>query len=78
MTLDAGLRAGAEDSVLPQRAVRATPLVRRIAQELGVDLATVAGTGPGGRVTEEDVRRAAGDRRRRRRVGASRCAECGG
>ncbi len=43
----------------PQGApVRATPLVRRIAAELGVDLATVAGTGPQGRVTEEDVRRA--------------------
>jgi pyruvate dehydrogenase E2 component (dihydrolipoamide acetyltransferase) len=40
--------------------VRATPLVRRIAAELGVDLATVAGTGPQGRVTEDDVRGAAG------------------
>jgi pyruvate dehydrogenase E2 component (dihydrolipoamide acetyltransferase) len=39
--------------------VRATPLVRRIAAELEVDLAAVAGTGPQGRVTEEDVRRAA-------------------
>jgi pyruvate dehydrogenase E2 component (dihydrolipoamide acetyltransferase) len=36
--------------------VPATPLVRRIAGELGVDIATVAGTGPGGRITEEDVR----------------------
>jgi pyruvate/2-oxoglutarate dehydrogenase complex dihydrolipoamide acyltransferase (E2) component len=36
--------------------VRATPLVRRIAQELGVDLESVIGTGPGGQVTEEDVR----------------------
>jgi pyruvate dehydrogenase E2 component (dihydrolipoamide acetyltransferase) len=36
--------------------VRATPLVRRLAQELGVDLATVAGTGPQGRITEADVR----------------------
>jgi pyruvate dehydrogenase E2 component (dihydrolipoamide acetyltransferase) len=35
---------------------RATPLVRKIAQELGVDLATVTGTGPQGRITEEDVR----------------------
>ncbi len=43
-------------------ALRATPLVRRIAQELGVDLTTVAATGPQGRVTEEDVRGAAGDR----------------
>jgi pyruvate/2-oxoglutarate dehydrogenase complex dihydrolipoamide acyltransferase (E2) component len=39
--------------------VRATPLVRRVAQELGVDLAAVAGTGPQGRITEEDVRGAA-------------------
>src|SRR5947208_7578536 len=36
--------------------VRATPLVRRLAQELGVDLASVAGTGPQGRITEQDVR----------------------
>ena len=39
--------------------VQATPVVRRIAQELGVDLAAVAGTGPGGRITEDDVRAAA-------------------
>ncbi|HET8527649.1 MAG TPA: dihydrolipoamide acetyltransferase family protein [Gaiellaceae bacterium] len=36
--------------------VRATPLVRRLAEELGVDLAGVTGTGPQGRVTEADVR----------------------
>jgi len=39
--------------------VRATPLVRRLGAELGVDLAAVAGTGPQGRVTEDDVRAAA-------------------
>ena len=39
--------------------VRATPLVKRLAKELGVDLTTVQGTGAQGRVTEEDVRRAA-------------------
>ena len=46
----------------PARAgrVRATPLVRRLAQELGVDLQTLVGTGPQGRVTEADVRRASG------------------
>jgi pyruvate/2-oxoglutarate dehydrogenase complex dihydrolipoamide acyltransferase (E2) component len=43
----------------PGETVRATPLVRRIAQEVGVDLATISPSGPGGRVTEEDVRRAA-------------------
>jgi pyruvate/2-oxoglutarate dehydrogenase complex dihydrolipoamide acyltransferase (E2) component len=36
--------------------VRATPLVRRLAEELGVDLATIRGTGPQGRITETDVR----------------------
>jgi pyruvate/2-oxoglutarate dehydrogenase complex dihydrolipoamide acyltransferase (E2) component len=36
--------------------VRATPLVRRVAQELGVDLTTIVGTGPQGRITESDVR----------------------
>jgi pyruvate/2-oxoglutarate dehydrogenase complex dihydrolipoamide acyltransferase (E2) component len=38
---------------------RATPLVRRIAQELGVDLDSLTGTGPQGRITEDDVRSAA-------------------
>jgi pyruvate/2-oxoglutarate dehydrogenase complex dihydrolipoamide acyltransferase (E2) component len=37
----------------------ATPLVRRVAQELGVALERLAGTGPQGRITEDDVRRAA-------------------
>ena len=39
--------------------VQATPLVRRVAQELGVDLATVTPSGRGDRITEEDVRAAA-------------------
>jgi pyruvate dehydrogenase E2 component (dihydrolipoamide acetyltransferase) len=46
---------------VPDGRVRTTPLVRKIAQELGVDVETLAGTGPGGRVTEEDVRSAALD-----------------
>jgi pyruvate dehydrogenase E2 component (dihydrolipoyllysine-residue acetyltransferase) len=39
--------------------VKASPVARRIAAELGVDLASVQGTGPEGRVTETDVRAAA-------------------
>ncbi|HHL38922.1 MAG TPA: 2-oxo acid dehydrogenase subunit E2 [Deltaproteobacteria bacterium] len=39
--------------------VLATPGVRHLAKKLGVDLNGVAGTGPGGRITEEDVRDAA-------------------
>jgi pyruvate dehydrogenase E2 component (dihydrolipoamide acetyltransferase) len=36
--------------------VKASPVARRVAAELGVDLASVKGTGPDGRVTETDVR----------------------
>lgn len=39
--------------------VKASPVARRIAAELGVDLSSVNGTGPEGRVTETDVRAAA-------------------
>ena len=40
--------------------VPATPATRRLARELGVDLRTVRGTGPGGRVLDTDVQAAAG------------------
>ena len=39
--------------------VKASPVARRVAAELGVDLSAVHGTGPEGRVTETDVRAAA-------------------
>jgi pyruvate dehydrogenase E2 component (dihydrolipoamide acetyltransferase) len=42
--------------------VKASPVARRIAAELGVDLSSVKGTGPEGRVTETDVRAAAKSR----------------
>jgi pyruvate dehydrogenase E2 component (dihydrolipoamide acetyltransferase) len=41
------------------RRARATPLVRKVALELGIDIDDVTGTGPEGRITEEDVRSAA-------------------
>ncbi|MDB5077626.1 MAG: dienelactone hydrolase, partial [Chloroflexi bacterium] len=37
----------------------AAPAVRRMARESGLNLASVAGTGPAGRITADDVRRAA-------------------
>jgi len=44
------------------RPVAATPATRRLARELGVDIHTVRGTGHGGRVSDDDVRAAAGGR----------------
>jgi pyruvate dehydrogenase E2 component (dihydrolipoamide acetyltransferase) len=41
--------------------VNASPAARKRAGELGIDLATVEATGPGGRITSEDVERAAAD-----------------
>ena len=52
----------------PAAAVRATPAVRRLASELAVDLLAVTGSGPDGRITEDDVRGAAADRGEGRRV----------
>jgi pyruvate dehydrogenase E2 component (dihydrolipoamide acetyltransferase) len=40
--------------------VTASPSAKRVARELGIDLTTVTGTGPGGRITEADVRGPAG------------------
>lgn len=39
---------------------RATPAARKLAERLGVALGAVRGTGPGGRITREDVERVAG------------------
>jgi pyruvate dehydrogenase E2 component (dihydrolipoamide acetyltransferase) len=41
--------------------VKASPIARRMAQELGVELATLSGTGPGGRIVKADVEAAAKD-----------------
>jgi pyruvate dehydrogenase E2 component (dihydrolipoamide acetyltransferase) len=51
----------AEEVDTPEGRVFAAPSTRQLARELGVDLATVEGTGPGGRVTDADVRAAAED-----------------
>ena len=39
--------------------VKASPLARRIASELGVDISALSGTGPGGRIVKKDVEGAA-------------------
>jgi pyruvate/2-oxoglutarate dehydrogenase complex dihydrolipoamide acyltransferase (E2) component len=53
---DGGQPRSEAEAPAPAAKGRATPLVRKIAQELGVDLAQIAATKPGGRVTEDDVR----------------------
>src|SRR5262247_4099025 len=69
-------RGGRGAAVMPQTPaapavttgpVAATPATRRLARELGVDLRAVRGTGPGGRVVDDDVKAAVG--------GASRPSE---
>jgi pyruvate dehydrogenase E2 component (dihydrolipoamide acetyltransferase) len=41
--------------------VKASPVARRMARELGVELAQIEGSGPGGRIVKADVQAAAGD-----------------
>jgi pyruvate dehydrogenase E2 component (dihydrolipoamide acetyltransferase) len=57
------------ETLRPPPRAQVLPRVRRLAEELGVELDGVVGGGPGGRVTEDDVRGAAiGDDRPSRRV----------
>jgi pyruvate dehydrogenase E2 component (dihydrolipoamide acetyltransferase) len=49
-------RAAAPAPVAPASKVLASPLARKLATDLGVDLRTVAGSGPGGRIVERDVK----------------------
>jgi pyruvate dehydrogenase E2 component (dihydrolipoamide acetyltransferase) len=57
VTADAAAMPAGDDSGAPRPI--ATPVARRTAVELGVSLHGLAGTGPGGRITVEDVTRAA-------------------
>jgi len=43
----------------PTGRIMASPRAKKLATELGVDLATIAGTGPAGKITEVDIRKAA-------------------
>ena len=54
-----GARASVRTSTSAGGRVNASPAARRLAQELGVDLSTIKGTGPGGMIGREDVQRAA-------------------
>ena len=56
---DTAADSGGDEAPVASGRVFAAPSTRRLARELGVDLAAVDGSGPGGRVTEGDVRAAA-------------------
>ncbi|MCR3722024.1 MULTISPECIES: dihydrolipoamide acetyltransferase family protein [Prauserella salsuginis group] len=51
---DAGAQASTAAAAPPRRPVQ-SPIVRKLARERGVDLSTVAGSGPGGLITRSDV-----------------------
>jgi pyruvate dehydrogenase E2 component (dihydrolipoamide acetyltransferase) len=52
--------AGSTEAAAPvaEGRIKASPLAKKIAQEAGVNLSMVAGTGPGGRIVEKDVKEA--------------------
>src|SRR5262245_36960377 len=52
---DNGKKAAKDAPVPPPAAVKAAPAVRQLAKERGVDLASIAGTGPEGRVLLGDL-----------------------
>jgi len=62
VTEAASVSAVAESAAEPQARpkettsrIKASPRAKKLAGELGVDLATISGTGPGGKITEQDV-----------------------
>ena len=48
------------EAPVPSEKIATTPAVRKVAKERGIDLATVTGTGPHGRITVEDLNNAGG------------------
>jgi pyruvate dehydrogenase E2 component (dihydrolipoamide acetyltransferase) len=58
-TAEAETAAVADAPVRPDGRVKASPLARRLAREKGIDIATLSGSGPEGRIVAEDVERGA-------------------
>ena len=52
----AGTETGEQEgAVVPEGRIKISPLARRLARELSVDITRIKGTGPGGRIVKEDV-----------------------
>ena len=56
--LEAGTTGAATPAPAPSGPLRISPIARRLADENGIDVATLSGTGPGGRIVERDVQNA--------------------
>ena len=52
---NAAVQPAAPPTVAPAGEVRASPIARRLAKEMGIDLVVVTGSGPGGRIVEQDI-----------------------
>lgn len=63
VAVGAVIAAVGEPGERPQQRVKASPLARRLAAEMGIELASLAGSGPHGRVVRADVLASAGTRR---------------
>lgn len=50
--------ASSKQIVADQRAVRITPVARKLAKKYGIDITRVKGEGPGGRITRNDIEKA--------------------
>jgi len=59
---------GAPPGAAEEERIKASPVARRLAQEQGVELSQVQGSGPGGRITKEDVERYLTEAARRQRA----------
>jgi pyruvate dehydrogenase E2 component (dihydrolipoamide acetyltransferase) len=58
-TAEAATAAVADAPARPDGRVKASPLARRLAREKGIDIATLTGSGPEGRIVADDVERGA-------------------
>jgi pyruvate dehydrogenase E2 component (dihydrolipoamide acetyltransferase) len=67
--------AESQDGQGDERGVRASPLAKRLAAEMGVDLSSLKGSGPEGRIVKEDVIAAGGTRPKSDRRRAQPVAE---
>jgi pyruvate dehydrogenase E2 component (dihydrolipoamide acetyltransferase) len=63
-------KAAEEAEKAPPRKALATPVARKMAKDLGVDINTVRGTGPAGRVMKADIQRAFDEKQAGPKVGA--------